>query len=194
MKKVTFLFAAAFLFSSHFAYAEKYAIDKDHTSIGFSVKHLVISNVTGKFKGFSGVFDLDASNEIKQATLEVDASTINTDNDKRDEHLRSSDFLDAKLHPKISFTYKKTLAKSGNRYKVLGDITIRGVTKEIELDGELLGKVKDPWGFTRVGFTGRGSIDRNQFGLVWNKALEAGGVVVGDTVNLLIEFEGILQQ
>ncbi|MFQ5560899.1 MAG: YceI family protein, partial [Nitrospinota bacterium] len=174
--------------------AATYKIDPAHSHIGFSVKHLVISNVKGNFKKLNGGFDLDPENNISSATLEVDAASINTENEKRDKHLRSSDFLDVSLHPKIVFQFKKTVSRSDNKYKVLGDITIRGVTKDIELEGELLGKVKDPWGYERAGFTGTGKLDRTEFGLVWNNVLETGGVVVGNSVTLLLEFEGILQK
>ena len=194
MRKV-FIFITGFLFLSSFtAYGAVYKIDAAHTHIGFSVKHLVISNVMGKFKNISGSFELDGKDNIRKAVLDIKTASIDTAIEKRDNHLKSADFFDAQKYPSITFTYKDTLSRSGNKFKVSGDLTIKNVTREVILDMEMLGKVKDPWGFYRAGFTGRGKIDRKDFGIVYNQVLEAGGLLIGNTVNIILEFEGILKK
>lgn len=174
------------------AIAGSYAIDPAHSHVGFSVKHMIISNVKGHFVNFKGTFEFDEKKKvINSAELVVDASSINTEVLKRDNHLRSKDFLDAGKFPEIIFKLKKGQNLGGNKMKVKGELTIHGVTKEIVMTGEYLGTIKDPWGNTRSGFTAETEISRGDFGLVWNKALEAGGMLVGDKVTLVIEVEGI---
>lgn len=188
------IIAALLTLLPQFVLAEVYTIDPDHSHIGFSVKHLVISNVKGDFNAFSGVVETDEKDNIKSATVKIDASSIDTDHEKRDKHLRSPDFLDVEKYPTLTFTYKSTQSRSGNRYKVLGDLSLHGVTKEVLLDLELLGKVKDPWGNFRAGITGSTELNRQDFGIVWNKLLETGGLVVGDTIKVSLEVEGILKK
>lgn len=169
-------------------YAGTYNVDTSHSNIGFKVKHLMISNVTGKFDKFSGSFEYDEkTNSLKSLVGNVEVVSINTENEKRDGHLKSADFFNAEKHPKLTFTLDKI--KGDTAY---GKLSMRGVTKNIELDLENNGSIKDPWGNTRVGLELNGKINRKDFGLNWNKALEAGGVVVGETVKLNIELEGIL--
>jgi polyisoprenoid-binding protein YceI len=168
--------------------AGTYNIDKSHSSVGFKVKHLMISNVGGKFDKFNGSFEYDEKTKtLKSLVGNIEVNSINTDNEKRDAHLKSADFFDAKNHPKLTFTLSKI-----DEDKAYGLITIRGVSKDIVLDFENNGSIKDPWGNTRVGLELNGKINRKDFGLNWNKALEVGGVVVGDKVKLSIELEGIL--
>lgn len=169
-------------------YAGTYNVDKSHSNVGFKVKHLMISNVTGKFDNFSGTFEYDEkTNSLKSLVGNVDANSINTGNEKRDKHLRSADFFDANNHPTLTFKLNKV---SGDT--AYGVITIRGVSKSIELELENNGSIIDPWGNRRVGLELNGKINRKDFGLNWNKALEAGGVVVGDKVKIQVELEGIL--
>ena len=175
-----------------FAYAENFILDKEHSQIGFRVKHLVISNVTGEFLKYKGTFEADQDGNIKKIDVEIDASSIYTKHEKRDKHLNSPDFLDTGKFPTITFKYKKTLSKEGSAYRILGDLTIRGITKEVVLDVKVLGTVKDPWGNFRVGFTGNSKINRKDFGMNWNKLLDSGGMIVGDIVNINLEGEGIL--
>lgn len=190
-KLLIFIFLMVF---PQLSYAEIYEVDKAHTHIGFSIKHMVISNVKGKFNNFSGWVEVDKKDNIKDVMFEIDAASIDTDHIKRDKHLRTPDFLDVKKFPKLTFRYKKTKARKGNHYVVVGDLTLHGVTQEVELELELLGKVKDPWGNHRGGVTGTTEIDRTDFGIVWNKLLETGGFIVGNKVKISLELEGILKK
>ena len=169
-------------------YAGTYNVDTSHSNVGFKVKHLMISNVTGKFDKFSGSFNYDEkTNTLKTLTGNIEVSSINTENEKRDAHLKSADFFDAKNHPKLTFRLDKV-----EEDIAFGKLTLRGVTKDVKLDFENNGTVVDPWGNTRVGLELTGKINRKDYGLNWNKGLEAGGVLVGETVKLTIELEGIL--
>jgi len=169
--------------------AAKLVIDKAHSQVAFSVKHLMISNVKGKFSDYKS--DLEFNPKTKEFTkfvATIKAKSIDTGIEKRDNHLRSADFFYVTKYPDI--TFKMTSYKvDGNEGVLTGDLTIRGITKAVKLNVEFNGMVKDPWGHTRAGFSIRGKIDRKDFDLKWNKALEAGGVLVGDTVKLHIELE-----
>lgn len=178
------LFAAA-------AMAAPYEMDPAHSEIGFSVKHLMISNVKGKFDKFTGVFDYDAKkNQLKDVHVSIDTASINTANGKRDEHLRSGDFFDVTKFPKITFKASKIdgVAAPGKTFKVTGDLTIRDKTKKVTLDFTNNGEMEF-MGVKKVAFTAVGQIKRSDFGLTWNKALESGGVVVGDDVGIHLEGE-----
>ncbi len=169
-------------------YAGTYNVDKSHSNIGFKVKHLMISNVTGKFDTFTGTIEYDEkTNTVTGLSGNIIVDSINTANKKRDDHLKSPDFFDAKNHPNL--TFKLDTIKDDKAYGVL---TMRGVSKNVALDIELNGTVTDPWGNKRVGLELEGKVNRTDYGLNWNKALEAGGIVVGEKVKLLIELEGIL--
>jgi len=177
------------------AKTETYRLDKDHGQIGFRVKHLVISNVTGEFLKYEGVFEVDESKKAMISGLvTIDASSIYTKHKKRDKHLKSPDFLDAKKFPQIIFKYKRIVSKTDPKFKVLGDLTLHGMTKEVVLDMEILGRIKDPWGNFRVGFTGTTRIDRRDFGIKWSKVMDNGGLIVGDIVKINIEGEAILDK
>jgi len=178
------LFSSAFLASSLFAGV--YSVDKSHSSVGFKIKHLMISNVNGSFNDFDGKFEYDEKTKtLKTLEGEVKVSSIDTGNSKRDGHLKADDMFDAKKYPSIKFKVTKI---DGD--KVYGDFTLRGVTKNIELDFENGGVIVDPWGNTKAGFALNGSINRSDFGLTYNKVLEAGGVALGEKVKLNIEIEG----
>lgn len=167
-----------------------YVVDPAHTSTDFSVKHMMISTVKGNFTKFSGNFEYDeASKKLKSLSGTIDAASINTGIKDRDEHLRSSDLFDVAKYPTITFVLDEVKAD-----KVYGKLTLHGVTKPVELAYENGGMVTDPWGKQRVGLGLRGKINRQDFGITWNKALEAGGVVVGDVVNLDVAIEGVLQK
>lgn len=195
MKKLAvFLFGAAVALSAP-AFAADYVVDKQHTNIGFSVKHLMISNVKGNFTDFEGTFSFDdKTKSLTAAETSIKSASIFTNESKRDEHLKSPDFFDAAKFPAITFKLKKAVSAGGSKMKAVGDLTIRGVTKEVALDGEFEGSAKDPWGNTRAAFTASGVINRTDFGLKWNKLLDEGGVVVGEEVKLLLELEGIMQK
>jgi len=182
------LVVAAVLASS--AFATEWTIDSSHSSAQFSVKHLMVSTVRGEFQKVSGAVSMD-DKDITQSKLNVtiDPASINTRQAKRDEHLRSADFFDVEKFPTMTFASTKVQKGKGGKLKVTGDLTMHGVTKPVTLDVELTKPIKTPWGGTVVGVVATGKVDRRDFGLNWNKALEAGGVVVGEEVALLIDAE-----
>ncbi len=167
---------------------DTYEIDAAHASIGFSIRHLVISKVTGKFSDFSGSFMLDEKNQLKQATALIKVTSIDTGVEKRDVHLRSADFFEVEKFPEASFDAKKVINRDGKNF-LLGKLTLHGVTKNIELPFTVNGPIKDPWGNTKIGFEAETVINRTDYGLNWNKALETGGVMVGEEVELVISLE-----
>lgn len=168
-------------------------IDPEHSNIGFKVRHLMVSNVRGLFEKHSGVVDIN-DKDITKSKVEVtiDTASINTNVQKRDEHLRSADFFDVATFPAMTFVSKKVAKAGKNKLKVTGDLTLHGITKQVVLDVEgPTGESKDPWGVIRRGAVASTKINRKDFGLVWNKALETGGVVVGDEVTITLEIEMI---
>lgn len=168
-------------------YAGTYNVDASHSNVGFKVKHLMISNVTGKFDKFNGSFEFDEkSGKVTSVDGTVEVASINTDNEKRDGHLKSADFFDAGKYPTITFKVDKIEDE-----KAYGKFTMRGVTKDVEFDIENTATVTDPWGNKRVGVEISGKVNRKDYGVNWNKALEAGGVVVDETVKIIVELEGI---
>ncbi len=163
-----------------------WAFDKAHSKIGFSVSHLVITDVEGNFKEFDASVTTDGDNwENAKIEFTAEIASIDTDNEKRDEHLRSDDFFNAEMYPQLKFVSKSFKKVDGNEYKLVGDLTIRDVTKEVELEVELNGTVVDPWGNTKAGFDLEGEINRFDYGLKWSKALETGGLVVGEDVEII---------
>lgn len=185
--KSKFLFTAtsALLLSAATLFGAPYQIDPSHSSVSFKVKHMMISNVSGNFGDFSGHYDLEKGT-LKALEGTIKVASIDTGITKRDDHLKSADFFDVAKYPEMTFVMHK-FHGSG----VTGDLTLHGVTKSVTLDAEVSGQVKDPWGNTRSALSLTGKIKRSDFGLTWNKALETGGVVVGDSIKLDIELEGI---
>jgi polyisoprenoid-binding protein YceI len=173
---------------------EKWEIDSSHSGIHFSVRHLVIAKVRGQFARWSATV-LAESGDFSRAAVDVliDASSIETGVADRDTHLKSADFLDAAKYPELSFHGERVEKVSADRLKVRGDLTIHGVTREIVLDVEYAGRTKDPYGNERAAFSAKTSIDRREFGLTWNQLLEAGGVMVGERIDIEIEVEAVKQ-
>lgn len=172
-------------------FASTWTIDPDHSNIGFKVRHLMVSNVRGSFDKFTGSVEIN-DKEISKSRVEVsiDTNSINTNVEKRDEHLRSADFFDVAKYPAMTFVSKKVAAAGADRLKVTGDLTLHGVTREVVLDVEgPTPESKDPWGNIRKGATATTKINRKDFGLLWNAALETGGVAVGDEVTITLEIE-----
>jgi polyisoprenoid-binding protein YceI len=167
-------------------------IDAAHTGINFSVRHMVVSKVRGHFAKYTGAIQLDEA-ELTRSTVQVtiDAASIETGVADRDKHLRSADFFDVANFPYLQFRSKSIVRIDDVRYYVIGDLTIRDVTREVRLEAEYGGRAKDPWGNERVGFTAKVSLDRKDFGLKWNQVLEAGGVLVGDQIDIDIEVEAV---
>ena len=169
-------------------FAGNYNIDASHTNAGFTVKHMMITNVTGKFNDVAGSFEFDEKTKtLKSISGEIVTASIDTSNEKRDEHLKAPELFDATQFPKITFKSTKI-----EKNRVQGELTMKGVTKVVTLDLETSDVIKDPWGKQRTGFSLNGKIKRSDFGISWNKALETGGVAVSDEVKLNIDIEGIL--
>lgn len=171
-----------------------WAVDPTHSEVQFKVKHLMITNVTGSFKQF----DVSATTEeddFSTAQLQFSApiESISTNNAQRDGHLKSADFFDAEHHPELTFKSTKVEKVDDDEYTVYGDFTIKGITKETKLKLELGGITKDPYGNTKAGFTIAGKINRNDYGLTWNAALETGGVMVSEDVRLNAEIQLVKQ-
>lgn len=166
-------------------------VDTSHSSVGFTVRHMVITKVRGQFKTWSATLSVDEANLAdSKVQVEIDVGSIDTREEKRDAHLRSPDFFDAEKFPKMIFTSKKVVGQ-GDRFQVVGDLTLHGVTREVTLDVTREGTGKDPWGNERVGFSATGALNRSDFGLQWNQALETGGVLVSEKVELSIDLSTI---
>jgi polyisoprenoid-binding protein YceI len=172
------------------ALASNWDIDPSHSEVGFSVRHMMVSNTRGRFGKFTGTLALDDKDITKSTVnVEIDTTTIATGDAKRDEHLKSPEFLDTAKFPKITFKSTK-VEKSGDKLNVTGDLTIRDVTKSVLLTVETpTQEVKDPWGTVRKGAKASTTVKRKDFGLTWNKALEAGGIAVGEDVTIQLEVE-----
>jgi polyisoprenoid-binding protein YceI len=171
--------------------AATWQMDPGHSSFQFKIRYLTVSNVKGDFSKFQGVAIID-DQDVTHLEVEVtiDAASVNTGHAQRDEHLRGPDFFDVTKYRTITFVSKKVIKTDTNRLKVIGDLTIRGVTREITVDVEgPTPEVKDPWGNFRRGATATAKINRRDFGITWNKVLDTGGLVVGDEVNIYIEVE-----
>ena len=167
----------------------RWDIDPDHSTIEFRVTHMVVSKTSGRFTDYHGVVEMDAdARTLKMIDATIKAESINTNHEKRDAHLRNADFLDVTQFPTITYNMK-TYLKEGDTYKVVGNLTLRGVTKEVTLIGTFNGVTKDPWGNTRAGFTADGTLNRKDFGMVWNKTLDSGGLVVGNEVQIRLDIE-----
>jgi len=165
-----------------------YQVDTSHSEIGFTVRHMMFAKVRGQFKTWTARVAYDAASPTKSTVdVDVDVASIDTREAQRDGHLRSPDFFDAEKFPKMTFKSKRIEPAGTNQYKVVGDLTIRDVTREVTLDVEQTGAGKDPWGNARMGFSARTSIHRGEWGLKWNQALETGGVLVSDKVDVEVE-------
>ncbi|MCW2526442.1 MAG: polyisoprenoid-binding protein [Pseudonocardiales bacterium] len=169
-----------------------YTLDPTHTRIGFVARHAMVTKVRGAFNEFEGSFHLDAANpSASTATLTVQVASVDTRNAQRDEHLRTNDFFDVPSFPTITFTSTSVEQIDEENYKVTGDLTVKGVTKSVTVDFEFGGIVTDPWGNTRVGFEGKTVLNRSDFGVSFNAALDAGGLLVSEKVTLEIEVSAV---
>jgi polyisoprenoid-binding protein YceI len=176
-----------------FAFASTWSIDPEHSNVGFKVRHLMVSNVKGNFDKHTGTVEINDKDIAKsKVEVSIDTNSINTNVQKRDEHLRSADFFDVAKYPTMTFVSKKVAKAGKDKLKVTGDLTLHGVTKQVVLDVEGPSKEsKDPWGNIRKGATATTKINRKDFGLVWNAALETGGVAVGEEITITMEIEMI---
>ena len=193
--KLLIVIVLALLATNTFSQSTTWNIDPVHSKIGFSVRHLVISEVEGRFKNFEG--SITAGKEDfsgSKIVFSLDTKSVFTDNTRRDNDLKSANFFDAENYPKITFKSTSFEKVDGNKYKLEGDFTIKGITNHIVMDVNYGGKVKDPWGNMRAGFKIKGKINRFDYNLKWNKLLEAGGAVVGKEVSIICNIELIKQK
>lgn len=172
-----------------------WTIDAGHSSVEFTAKHMMITTVKGHLSGVEGNIAIDWADPARSTVdVKLDAASVDTRSGQRDEHLRSAEFLDAGKYPAITFRSRRiegAKAESDARFRVIGDLTIRGVEREVVLNASYEGRGKDPWGGERVSFAATTTIDRREFGLVWNQALEAGGVLVSNEIKLNLEIQAI---
>lgn len=177
--------------------AETWTIDSTHSQVGFAVKHMMFTTVRGRFADLEGVVTLDAdAPERSSVDVEIRADSIDTQVEGRDQHLRSADFLDVEAHPTLTFRSRRVegdVSRPGSAFRVIGDLTLHGVTREVVLDATFDGTGTDPWGNPRAGFSAETTIDRRDFGLTWNQGLEAGGVLVGHEVKIQLAVQAIGQ-
>jgi polyisoprenoid-binding protein YceI len=171
-------------------------LDATHSQIEFSVKHMMFTTVRGRFADVEGTITLDAAAPARSSVeVTIGTASVDTRVEARDAHLRSEDFFHAEAHPAITFRSRRvegSPGKAGDAFKVVGDLTIRGVTREVVLDAVFEGTGTDPWGNTRSGFSAATAIDRRDFGLTWNQGLEAGGVLVGHQVKIELQVQAVL--
>jgi len=190
MLKRLALASALVLTISAWASASEWTVDKAHSSIGFTVSHMVISKVPGKFTDFDGAVTFDPAHPADgSVSFTIQAASISTDNEKRDSHLKSADFFDVEQYPEFTFVSTKVDPGDKNHYQITGDLTMRGVTREVTFDAVLNGVVDDPWGNTKAGFSATTTINRQDFGVNWSKTLDTGGLVAGNDVDITVELE-----
>jgi polyisoprenoid-binding protein YceI len=172
-----------------------WALDPAHTLVEFAAKHMMITTVKGRFSGVTGTATVDGNGVATGVEVEIDASSIDTRSEQRDAHLRSADFLDVAAHPVMVFRSTRVEGawrRPGDEFSVVGELTIRGVTREVVLDVVFEGAGKDPWGGERASFSARAVLDRRDFGLTWNQALETGGLLVSNELRIALEVQAVL--
>ena len=183
--------AMAWLPTAVHAEPARWNVDPEHSTIEFRVTHMVVSKTTGRFMDYAGFIDMDAeADTVKAIEATIKTGSVNTNHEKRDAHLRNADFLDVEHYPTMVFKMK-SYKKTAEGYKAVGDLTLHGVTKEITLAGQYNGATKDPGGNIRAGFSAEGKLNRKDFGMVWNKTLDSGGLIVGDEVQIRLDIECI---
>jgi polyisoprenoid-binding protein YceI len=169
-----------------------FAVDPSHSRVGFSVRHMGFTRVHGSFGSFDGEIRMsDGDPATIEAEATIQTASITTNDEKRDEHLRSADFFDAVTHPTVRFRSAPATWVSDQQFTLIGDLTMHGVTASIQLDGNYLGESVDPWGNARVGFEAKGKINRKDFGLNWNSVLEAGGLLVSEQVEIVLDIQAV---
>lgn len=192
MFKKSIVIALALVVTAGMTQAATWSFDKAHSSVGFSVRHLVISKTIGKFNDFEGVLEFDGENIASgKVELTVQMASVDTDDEKRDGHLKTGDFFDVEKYPTMTFKSTKISNVKGSSFQLVGSLTIKGVTKEVTFDCEFNGTLVDPWGNTRVGFSAETEINRQDFNVSFSKILDGGGLMVGDMVAISLEIEAI---
>lgn len=176
------------------AAAGTWKIDETHTTLGFSARHAMVAKVRGRFNDFEGSFTIDATSpENSVATVSIKTASVDTRNEDRDAHLKSADFLDVEKFPELTFTSTAIKNVSDNEFVVGGDLTINGVTRNVDVELTYVGVSQDPWGGTRIGFEGSTEINRRDFGLTFNVALDTGGVLVSEKIKIELDVEAVKQ-
>jgi polyisoprenoid-binding protein YceI len=174
---------------------QRWNIDTSHSGVHFTVRHMVVAKVRGSFERWQGVVDFDEEKpSASKVSVRIEAASLATREEKRDAHLRSADFFDVERYPALTFESTRVEKLDGNDYRVAGELTIHGITRSVVLETEYLGGGKDPWGNARIGFQARTTINRKDFGLNWNQVLEAGGVLVGDKIEIELDVEAVQAQ
>ena len=190
-RATAFTLGAALVLVAAAAHAASLKIDPEHSTVGFRVRHL-ISTVNGRFNEFSGSIEYDAENlSVSSVKATIQAASVDTNVTARDKDLRSKRFFDVEKHPTLEFESDSITDVSGSKGKIKGRLTIHGVTKQVVLDAEFLGTSKDPWGNEHFGFQARTTISREEFGMKWNEVIEAGGVMVGDEVEIILDISAV---
>ncbi len=173
---------------------QPWTFDLAHSSVGFTVRHMVVSKVRGRFAKWGGTLEMDENDPVRaKVDVVIEAASVDTGVEQRDAHLRSADFFDVERYPAIEFRSRAVQAAGDGAYRLVGDLTMHGVTRPVTLEVEFAGSAKDPWGGVRAGFSARTTIDRKDFGLAYNQLLETGGVLVGEQVEIGIEVEAVRQ-
>jgi polyisoprenoid-binding protein YceI len=194
IRTVGFALALVLAVSTLALASDVYQIDPQHTDVGFSIRHMVINNVKGSFKDFAGTIEYDGKDVLGlKADGTIQVKSVDTGIAKRDDHLRSPDFFDVEKYPDIKFQGER-VEKHGESYAMIGKFTMHGVTKDIEIPFSVTGPVKDPWGQMRIGMEGHLTLNRQDYGVNWNKTLDNGGVLVGDEVKIEINAEAVMQE
>lgn len=171
-------------------HAAKWTVDNSHSSVNFTVRHLVISKVRGTFKDYSAEINFSEKDLVNSSvTFSIDMASVDTDNKDRDDHLKSPDFFDVEKYTTMTFKSKKVVKGEGSKFQLVGDLTIKDVTNEVTFDCEFAGIANDPWGNTKAGFSAETTINRQDFNVKWSKSLDGGGLVVSDNVDVNIEIE-----
>lgn len=173
--------------------AGTYVIDRSHSTVEFVARHLMISKVRGRFAEFEGEIEIDEVPEQSSAKVSINADSVSTGDNTRDGHLRGADFFNVEAFPALTFATTGIEAGKGDSWKLHGDLTVRGVTKPVALDVEFDGVAQDPWGGSRIGFTASTELDREEWGLTWNQALETGGVLVGKKAKIELNVQAVRQ-
>jgi polyisoprenoid-binding protein YceI len=174
---------------------QRWNIDTSHSGVHFTVRHMVVSKVRGTFARWQGAIDFDEQDPAaSKVSVRIDAVSVDTREPQRDAHLRSPDFFDVEKHPALTFESRKVERLDDQQYRLTGDLSLHGVTREVTLDAEYLGAGKDPWGNQRIAFQAQTAISRKDFGLHWNQVLEAGGVLVGDKIEISLDVQAVKAQ
>jgi len=177
--------------SSPLTVAKPYVIDASHSSVEFSVRHLVFAKVRGQFRVISGTLEVDPDGVPAKISAEIQADSVDSREEQRDNHLRSPDFLDAAKYPTLTFSSTQIDKRSDTEFTAVGDLTIHGTANRVELAGEIEGRGADPWGNDRIAYTAKTKINRKEYGLTWSQTLEGGGLLVGEDVEIELDIQVI---